>query len=79
MKPSKFSDVKIVEIVRESRADGVVAMARKRKSSLDLANACRWSVKSGKLHLLRPHSLVLRNTQSTFFRSIPSTWLRRKA
>lgn len=33
MKKSKFSDVKVVEIVRESRAQGVAATARKHKVS----------------------------------------------
>lgn len=33
MKKSKFSDVKVVEIVRESRAEGVAATARKHKIS----------------------------------------------
>ncbi len=33
MKRSKFSDVKMVEIVRESRAEGVATTARKHKVS----------------------------------------------
>lgn len=33
MKKSKFSDVKVVEIVRASRAEGVAATARKHKIS----------------------------------------------
>ncbi len=33
MKKSKFSDVKVVEIVRESRSEGVAATARKHKIS----------------------------------------------